>query len=152
MSEKLEIYKNFWQMCERNTKLAVIYLNKHSNGLAVPTFLKFTQLPKSGSFMDKKGMVLINIQELLKPRHIESLIKGWPDGHTDPVVSNIWFRLMREANITINELSAIPAISIEATFTPVEFIKEMWDPITDSTICEEVKTGYIVIDFSKNQW
>jgi len=150
--EKLEIYKKFWDICEKNINAAVIYLNNHSDGIAVPTFLKFTLLPKNGCYVDKKATTLINVQELLKPKHIQSLINGWPNGHNDPVVSNIWFRLMREANTTIYELPAKPVTCIEAIFTPVKFIKEVWDPLTNSIISEEVTTGYIVIDFSKNQW
>jgi len=148
--EKLEIYKNFWNICEKDINAAVIYLNNHSTGIAVPTFLKFTLLPTKGCYVNKKAKTLINVQEL-KPKHIQSLMNGWPNGHADPIVSNIWFRLLREANITMNELPANPITCIEATFTPVKFTKETCDSDTDR-LSEEITTGYIIIDFSKNQW
>jgi len=137
-SAKSVFYQSFWQVfIHRGAKDATIFLNqKNTNGIIVPTFLKFRRHYSESAF------VCINIQELLKPRHIESLSKGWPEGRDDPNVSNIWYRLQIEASKTVNDLPISKISALKIKFTPVT-----WQ---DAGI--EKKSGYIVFDYATDSW
>lgn len=137
MDKKL-IYQSFWQVFIHNgPKDATIYLNqKITNGITVPTFLKFKH--HSGDV----SVVCINIQEFLKSKHLESLSASWPSGKDDPNVANIWYRLQIEANKTISDLPISKILALKIIFTPV-----IWEEIDGTK-----KSGYITFDYATNSW
>jgi hypothetical protein len=133
--DKDHLFRTFWYVYTKKGPAAatIVYNNLTYHRIAVPTFLKFTNLNGIRAY------VCINIQERLKPKHIESLSKGWPAGDNDPNVINIWYRLLREADSTIKELPMIENHGFDVKFTPVEFF------IGSSE--EKIKSGYIIFDY-----
>jgi hypothetical protein len=136
-NEKKIIFLEFWQECIKNGfESATIFLNKSiTYGITVPTFLKFE------TYAGKTAYVCINIQELLKPKHIASFEQGWPDGSTDPNVGNIWFRLWNYVHSASNDLPAVYFGAPKVTFNVVTYQNH----------CDNQtrRTGYILFDFRK---
>lgn len=138
--DRENLYRTFWHVYVRKGPSAatIIYNNFTVNRLAVPTFLKFVNKDES----NRKSFVCINIQEHLKPKHIDSLAKGWPEGQNDTNVSNIWYRLLRESNIVLKQLPIVEKKGFIVTFYPVEF------KISNVPM----KAGYIILDFSNDNF
>lgn len=138
MNQK-DLLVQFWnEFVEKGPEAATKYCNLYSNGIAVPTFMKIRP-PYS-----RTGFTCINIQEYLHPKHIEGLMLGYEQGVSDPRVSNIWYRLMREANLTIRD-EKFPKFEIKnlkITFHEVKCLKRgEYDP-------EQAIAGYIMFDYT----
>lgn len=143
MYKSEDLLQQFWNVfVSKGPVAATKFCNFYSNGLAVPTFLKF-RIP-SNKTHPKISYVCINIQEFLRPKHIEGLKLGCEKGLNDPRTANIWYRLMREANLTLSDdkFPHIDPKKLEITFNEVKCLKR-----GDSGPVEML-SGYIIFDYS----
>lgn len=138
MNQK-DLLIQFWnEFGEKGPEAATRFCNLYSNGLAVPTFMKIRP-PYS-----KVAYACINIQEHLRSKHIEGLMLGYEKGVSDPRTSNIWYRLMREASLTIKD-EQFPKFEIKnlkITFHEVRCLKR------GDQGPEHVTAGYILFDYT----
>ena len=129
----------FWnEFEEKGPDAATKFCNLHSNGLAVPTFMKIRPLNSRTLY------ACINIQEYLHPKHVEGLLLGYEKGLSDPRTANIWYRLMREANLTIKD-EKFPKFEIKKlkiTFHSIKVLKR------GAHGPEQAIAGYIIFDYT----
>jgi hypothetical protein len=134
-----ELLVQFWnEFVEKGAEAATKFCNLYSNGIAVPTFIKIKP-PNS-----RISYTCINIQEYLHDKHIEGLKLGHDKGVSDPRTSNIWYRLMRDANMTLKD-DLFPKFEIKnlkITFHEVKCIKSTENGSV------EVLAGYIIFDYT----
>ena len=73
-----ELLVRFWnEFSTKGPESATKFCNLYSNGLSVPTFIKFR------SSSNKSSYACINIQEYLRSKHIEGLLLGYDKGLSD---------------------------------------------------------------------
>lgn len=134
-----DLLVQFWnEFCEKGPEGATKFCNLYSNGLAVPTFLKIRP-PNSRTMY-----TCVNIQEHLHPKHIEGLMLDYDKGVSDPRTANIWYRLMREVNITIHDdlFPKFEVKNLKITFHKVKCFKR------GDRGPEHVTSGYIIFDYT----
>lgn len=129
----------FWSIfTQKGPAAATKFCNLYSNGLAVPTFMKIRPLNSSAAY------TCINIQEYLHSKHIDGLMLGYEYGICDPRTANIWYRLMREANLTIQDeqFPKFNTNNLKITFHKVQCLKR------GNSGPEQVIAGYIIFDYT----
>lgn len=134
-----DLLVQFWnEFSEKGPEAATKYCNLYSNGLAVPTFIK-VRPPNS-----RTSYACINIQEHLHSKHIDGLMLGYEKGVSDPRTANIWYRLMREANLTLKDeqFPKFEVKNLKITFHEVKCFKRGdYGP-------ELATAGYIMFDYT----